>query len=106
MKITFAASQAGTADALVVGVYKDRKLAPAADLLDKTTNGALQQTLATSYFKGEEGETLNVTGASGSKVKRIVLLGLGENGKGTEAGITAIGGKLAALLRASPAKSA
>jgi len=103
MQISFSTASSGKSDSIVVGVFKDRVLSKSAEQTDKASDGALTRALASSYFKGEEGEILGVPGLP---TNRVVLLGLGDKDKLSEADLTTLGGKLATYLRATPDKAA
>jgi leucyl aminopeptidase len=62
--------------ALVVGVYAKGVLSPAADTIDRASNGAVRAVVG-SDFNGRPGETLVLRGLAGVAAKRVVLVGLG-----------------------------
>ena len=62
--------------ALVVGVYAKGVLSPAADVIDRASNGAVRAVVG-SDFNGRAGETLVLRGLAGVAAKRVVLVGLG-----------------------------
>ena len=62
--------------ALVVGVYANGVLSPAADVIDRASNGAVRAVVG-SDFKGRSGETLVLRNLAGVAAKRVVLVGLG-----------------------------
>lgn len=63
--------------ALAVGVYSDGSLTPAADVIDRSSDGALRETL-TSEFSGKLGEILVLRSLKGVKASRVVMVGLGK----------------------------
>ena len=62
--------------ALAVGVYADNILSPAADLIDRATNGAVR-TIVKAEFPARPGSTLVLRHMPGVAAQRIVLVGLG-----------------------------
>ncbi|VCU71431.1 Cytosol aminopeptidase [Pigmentiphaga humi] len=62
--------------ALVVGVFADGMLTPAADALDQAAQGAVRAAAKTD-FKGKTGETLVLRSLSGVAAQRVILAGLG-----------------------------
>jgi leucyl aminopeptidase len=62
--------------ALVVGVYAKGVLSPAADVIDRASNGAVRAVVG-SDFNGRAGETLVLRNLAGVAAKRVVLVGLG-----------------------------
>jgi leucyl aminopeptidase len=63
--------------ALAVGVFSEGVLTPAADLIDRASNGALR-TVAKSEFRGKQGATLVLRSLPGVSAQRVVLVGLGK----------------------------
>src|SRR5437016_5922897 len=102
MNINFSSAPSDKTDSIVVGVFKDGKFSKSAEAYDKNSDGALRAAMEASYFKGEEGQTLGVSGMKGLTAKRVVLLGLGDEKELNETNLTAVGGKLASYLRATP----
>jgi leucyl aminopeptidase len=98
MKISFSKPEVPEGAAVVVGVYDDRKLTPAAAQLDKQTKGAIGRALAASRFKGRPDDLLSVLAPAGVDASRIVLVGLGKPGSLDALGVQAIGGRLVANL--------
>jgi len=62
--------------ALVVGVFADGALSPAADAIDRASQGAVRAAVKTD-FKGKAGETLVLRSLPGIAAQRVVLAGLG-----------------------------
>lgn len=62
--------------ALAVGVFTDGVLSPAADLVDRASNGALR-VVAKGEFRGRAGATLVLRALPGVAAQRVVLVGLG-----------------------------
>ncbi|MFD4839366.1 leucyl aminopeptidase [Achromobacter sp. NPDC058515] len=63
--------------ALAVGVYADGVLSPAADLIDRASNGAVRSVVK-SEFRGRAGSTLTLRNLPGVAAQRVVLVGLGK----------------------------
>ncbi|MCD0496278.1 leucyl aminopeptidase [Achromobacter sp. MY14] len=63
--------------ALAVGVYADGVLSPAADIIDRASNGAVRAVLKTE-FRGRAGSTLTLRTLPGVTAQRVVLVGLGK----------------------------
>jgi leucyl aminopeptidase len=63
--------------ALAVGVYADGVLSPAADLVDRASNGAVRSVVK-SEFRGRAGSTLTLRNLPGVTAQRVVLVGLGK----------------------------
>jgi leucyl aminopeptidase len=80
MKIEFAEfALPASAGALVVGVWEDRELTPAARHADEATGGAIARAVAAApRFHGRKNELLPLIGPPGVKLNRIVLAGLGK----------------------------
>lgn len=63
--------------ALAVGIFADGVLSPAADLIDRASNGAIQAVTKTE-FRGRTGSTLVLRNLPGVAAQRVVLVGLGK----------------------------
>lgn len=63
--------------ALAVGVYADGVLSPAADLIDRASNGAVRAVVK-NEFRGRAGSTLVLRTLPGVSAQRVVLVGLGK----------------------------
>ncbi|PKY10296.1 leucyl aminopeptidase [Acidithiobacillus marinus] len=68
-------------DCIIVGVYEQGILSPAATLVDVASAGAIQSFLATGDFTGQCGETQILYKLSGLAAPRVMVLGLGTHGK-------------------------
>jgi leucyl aminopeptidase len=76
-------TKAGTPDRIksgcvVVGVYADRKLTPAASSLDVASNGALAAAAKRGDLPTKRGGVLMMTGVSGVAAERVLVVGLGK----------------------------
>src|SRR5690554_5266662 len=62
--------------ALAVGVFTDGILSPAADIIDKASNGAIEAVLKTE-FKAKPNTHLVLRNLPGVTAQRVILIGLG-----------------------------
>ncbi|GAB6139643.1 leucyl aminopeptidase [Methylosoma difficile] len=65
-------------DCIIVGVYQDKHLSPAADAINTSTQGMVSQLLERGDLSGKNGETVLINVAPGSHA-RILVVGLGEH---------------------------
>jgi leucyl aminopeptidase len=63
---------------LVVGIFSKRQLSPLAQVLDKSSKGALQRILKRGDMDGESGQLLLLYDIPGIQAERILLVGLGK----------------------------
>ncbi|MGB3290278.1 MAG: leucyl aminopeptidase [Burkholderiaceae bacterium] len=63
--------------ALAVGVFSDGILSPAADIIDRASDGALRETLK-SEFKGKPNTHMVLRKLPGVSAARVILIGLGK----------------------------
>ncbi|OZI74146.1 leucyl aminopeptidase [Bordetella genomosp. 12] len=63
--------------ALAVGVYADGVLSPAAEMIDRASNGAIRAVTKTE-FRGRAGSTLVLRNLAGVSAQRVILVGLGK----------------------------
>jgi leucyl aminopeptidase len=98
------ASQA--TDCLVVAVYQDGELSPAAAQLDEDTRGAVQRVIDGGDITGKAGQTLLLHHVDGIESPRILLLGVGKKGKTTENDFNTATTAMAQVLNESGAQSA
>ncbi len=66
-------------DCMIVGVYQDQQLSPSATALNNCTNGLINNIVSRGDLSGKNGETVLINAVPGSKIERILLVGLGEN---------------------------
>jgi len=99
LKVTFS-SQNPSEGVLVMGVYQDRKFTPEGEALDTALGGALLRAMRASYFMGKAEEFLSILGVG--PYERVVLFGLGEPGKISEAQAYDMGGLLVSHLLQTP----
>ncbi|MBX6320754.1 MAG: leucyl aminopeptidase [Rhodospirillaceae bacterium] len=100
MKVVFSRPEAQAAGALVVGVFENRRLGPAAEALDRRTGGLIARALAASRFKGNAEEVLQILAPAGLEASRILLVGLGKPEAVEALGWQKFGGRLTAALNA------
>jgi leucyl aminopeptidase len=77
MNITFSKIALPSQGVAVVGVAEDGKLGPAGTKLDKQTRGTLSRAMKGSEFTGKRERTLSIVAPTGTKLTRIILVGLG-----------------------------
>ena len=67
-------------DCLVVGIYENQQLSPAAMFLDGILNGLISKLITRGDIKGKNAETLLINNLPDSSIERVVLVGLGKRG--------------------------
>lgn len=75
------------ADALVVGVYSDSGLSPAAKEINTAMGGVLERLRSSGEITGKPSELLTLWEPSGVAARQIVVLGWGDSGKLERGGI-------------------
>lgn len=78
MKISFAKITAPSQGAVAFGVTSSGKLGPAAAKLDKRARGTLSRAMKAAGFKGKRERVLEVLAPSGTRLSKVVLIGLGD----------------------------
>ncbi|MGV6989550.1 leucyl aminopeptidase [Testudinibacter sp. P80/BLE/0925] len=68
---------AQNSDCVIVAVYKNQQLSPAAQQLDQLSHGYLADLLADTEIEGKIGQTLMLHHVKNSPAKRILLVGCG-----------------------------
>jgi leucyl aminopeptidase len=102
MKISFAEFDQPRSGAVVVGVWDEAVLTPAARRLDEATGGAIVRALsAAPRFKGKKDELLPIVGPPNLPVTRIVLAGLGKADLANAQLFQRLGGNLVAHLNSA-----
>src|SRR6516165_1865491 len=102
MKISFAKPDQPRSGAVVVGVWDEAALTPAAKRLDETAGGAILRALsAASRFKGRKDELLPIIGPANLPVTRIILAGLGKADLANARLFQELGGNLVAHLNSA-----
>lgn len=72
-----------TTDCIVLGVYADKTLSQAAQLVDEASAGALQNHLAIGDFTGEKNTNSMLYAVKNVTSPRVLLVGLGDKAKFT-----------------------
>jgi len=99
MKIGFVEPDLPRSGAVVVGVWEEAVLTPAARRLDEATGGAITRALsAAPRFKGKKDELLPIIAPANLSVSRIVLSGLGKSELADSRLFQGLGGNLVAHL--------
>ena len=70
-------------DCVLVGVYENQQLSPAATTLDALCGGLISKLISRGDIKGKNAETLLINNIPHTNIERIILVGFGENGKVT-----------------------
>ena len=78
MNITFSKIAVPATGAVVLGVAAGSRLNPTAAKLDKRTKGAISRAMKVANFTGKREKTLTIVVPAGTKLSRLVLLGLGD----------------------------
>jgi leucyl aminopeptidase len=99
MQIDFAEFALPSSAALIVGVWEDRVLTPAARHADEATLGAVSRAVrAAPKFHGKKSELLAIVGPPGPALSRIVVAGLGKPEAADARLMQDLGGALVAHL--------
>ncbi len=107
MKISFAEPDQPRSGAVVVGVWEEGALTPAARRLDEATSGAITRALSMSArFSGKKDELLPIIAPANLSVSRILLAGLGKPDSIDARSLQQLGGKLFANLNGAGEKEA
>lgn len=64
-------------DCVVVGIFQNQQLTAAAEQLDRLYHGVIKHSVGRGELKGKPGETVLLNTIPGSKIERILLVGLG-----------------------------
>ena len=94
------------ADCVVVGVYADNALSPAAQAVDGATGGRLAMLVARGDVSGKTGRTSLLQDLPGIKSQRVLTVGLGERGKFAVPQFLKAVADAVRALRTGPVKSA
>jgi len=107
MKISFAEPDQPCSGAVIVGVWEEAMLTPAARRLDEATGGAIMRALSVApRFKGKKDELLPIIGLANLSVSRVVLAGLGKPNLADARLFQHLGGNLVAHLNSAGEKEA
>lgn len=105
MKISFANPSKPKSGTVVVGVLDGRKLSPSAKALDKSTKGAIAKAMKASSFKGAKNHSLTIMTPAGTRLERILCIGMGKAASLDERAFETIGGRIYASLKAQSQKA-
>jgi leucyl aminopeptidase len=70
-----------SADAVVIGVFDDKKLGPSAAAVDRATDRQLTRLIDAKEFSGKSFETLALMAPAGISAMQVLVIGLGERSK-------------------------
>ncbi|MDE1901652.1 MAG: leucyl aminopeptidase, partial [Alphaproteobacteria bacterium] len=105
LKIAFAAATLPGQHALIVTVADKNMLGEQGQKLDKKTNGALSRAMAASHFTGAAAQTLTVLAPAGTRLSRVILVGIGAAAKADAALFARVGGAGVAALTGKDAQA-
>lgn len=104
---TFTTSHTSGADAAILGVYKDNRLSPSAEKLDKEAGGLIIDFLGRQKkFNGKAGQVVSINAPKDSAYGYFVLIGLGETDKLDALAFETAGGTVYTTLKSIGAGSA
>ncbi len=106
LKLAFSPLSLPAEDALVLTVAAGQKLGTEGAKLDHKLGGALKRAMAGSHFTGAKEQSLSILAPAKSRLSRIVLIGIGDPAKATDAAIQRIGGTAYASLCGKDADAA
>ena len=106
MKIVFSGPGSAATGALVVGVLDGNTLTPSAMALNKKINRGLSRAIKASRFQGKTGQSLAVVTPAGTRLDRLLIVGLGKAKDVNEQSLCKLGGRIYASLAASGSKAA
>jgi len=106
MKIVFSGPGSAATGALVVGVLDGNTLTPSAKALNKKINRGLSRAIKASRFQGKTGQSLAVVTPAGTRLDRLLIVGLGRAKDLNEQSLCKLGGRIYASLAASGSKAA
>jgi len=92
--------------ALVVGVLDGLKLTPSAKAVDKKTSRAITRAIKASNFKGKAGQSLSVLAPAGTRLDRVLVVGLGKAKDVDERTMVKLGGQIYVALASCGSKAA
>jgi leucyl aminopeptidase len=99
LNITFSsAASLPNRGALILTVAAERKLGGQGTRIDRKLRGALKRAMADSAFTGAKEQTLTIMAPAGTRLTRLVLVGIGEAEKVNEVSLQRVGGAALAAL--------
>lgn len=81
MNITFAKKTIPTSGTVAITVYDKMELGELGKQLDKKTKGALKRAAKAAKYGGTAGQLLNIIAPAGTRLDRVILVGLGKADK-------------------------
>ncbi len=99
MKISFAKPALPATGVVVVSATAGGKLSASGQKLDKKTSGALTRAIKASRFEGNKAHNLNVMAPAGTRLDRVLIVGLGKAKDVTELEMQNLGGRIYANTR-------
>jgi len=106
MQISFANPSIPDKGVLVLSVADGLKLGELGKALDKQTKGSLTRAMMASKFKAKKAQMLHVMTPAGTKLDRVVLVGLGKDKSFNALAAQSIGGHVMATLNGAGVKAA
>ena len=100
MQISFASPALPGTGALVVGVMEGGKLSASAQALDKKMSGGIARAIKGSRFTGKKGQSLTLMVPTGTRLDRLLLVGLGKPEKIDALALQALGDQIYKALSA------
>ncbi|MHA1599011.1 MAG: leucyl aminopeptidase family protein, partial [Alphaproteobacteria bacterium] len=94
MKPTFANPGLPATGTVVVSVLDGGKLSASAQALDKKMQGGLRRAIKASRFKGSKGHSMHLMAPAGTKLDRVLLVGLGKPTDITATAMQDLGGRI------------
>ena len=82
------------AGTVVVGVLAKGVLTKSAQALDGKTGGAIRRAIKASRFEGNKGQSLSLLAPAGTRLDRILLVGLGKPDEISVAEMENLGGRI------------
>ena len=99
MKISFAKPVLPGTGPAVVAALATGALTPSAAKLDAKTGGAIKRAIRASRFEGNKGQSLNIIAPAGTRLERIMVVGLGKAADVTDLEMQKLGGTIYAGTR-------
>lgn len=94
MKISFAKPGLPATGIVVVTANAGGKLSASATKLDKKSGGVLTRAIKASRFEGKKAQSLNVMVPAGTKLDRVMIVGLGKAADITDLEMQKVGGRI------------
>ena len=104
--VTDQAADTATAPCVVVGVFEDRTLSPAASRVDEKSGGAIKRLIEAGDISGKLGTSQLLFALAGVAAPRVLVVGLGESKKIDAGRFQRANGEAARALKALPIDAA